>query len=415
MHGGPDITVPAAASLAAVPRAAAARALTELTETSLAAEHRPGRYVIHDLVRSYAAGQARQDLGEAGIRAAMGRSLDHYLHTMIISSSVPVSFTVAPPAPGVVPERLADEGGLLDWVQAEHQVLLQATAQATAAGFVTHAWQLFARQSWFLGDQGYWGGFRTVGQAVLAAAQAAGDQVALGWTHAIIGRYGAFSGAADGRAHQQLALDHLRRAGDLAGQGWAHMWTGLACTWKGDWAEAATLARQALELFRQAGHRYGETWALAGLGECHARLGNYDLARGYARQALEGGPAADDPSSLSLALAWDALGFVHARLAEPGQAITCYRQALALVRERKYPLARMVLIRLLAESGDTWQAAGDLPAAAEVWQQALQILHDLGWPDLLGVRARLEQANPPDPARLMITPALGGPPADAGD
>jgi CheY-like chemotaxis protein len=68
-----------------------------------------------------------------------------------------------------------------------------------------------------------------------------------------------------------------------------------------------------------------------------------------------------------------------------------------LVRERKNPLARMLLVRLLAESGDACRDAGDLPAAAEAWQQALQILHDLGWPDLLGVRARLEQASAPSP------------------
>ena len=83
VHCGPDITVPAAASLAAVPRAAAWRALAELAGASLAAEHRPGRYVLHDLVRGYAAGQARQVLGEAGIRAAIERSLDHYLHTVV--------------------------------------------------------------------------------------------------------------------------------------------------------------------------------------------------------------------------------------------------------------------------------------------------------------------------------------------
>jgi tetratricopeptide (TPR) repeat protein len=328
VHCGPDITVPAAASLAGVSRAGAGRVLAELAETSLAAEHRLGRYVMHDLVRGYAADQARRAVGEIGIRAATGRSLDHYLHTMVIpNSAAPTAFTVAPPALGVVPEMLADETALLAWVQAEHQVLLQATAQAAAAGFVTHAWQLFARQSWFLGDQGYWADFRTAGRAVLAAAQAAGDQAALGWTHAIIGRYGLFTGAADdGRAHQQLALDHFRRAGDLAGQGWAHMFTGLACTWKGGWAEAATLAGQALGLFRQAGDRYGEGWALAGLGECHARLGNCDLARGYARKALEAGPATGGPTALALAFAWHALGFVHARLDEPRQAISCYRQ-----------------------------------------------------------------------------------------
>ena len=193
VHCGPDITVPAAASLAGVSRAEAGRALAELADASLSAEHRPGRYVMHDLVRGYAAGHARQALGEAGIREAIGRSLDHYLHTMVISYDLPPPFTPAPPAPGVVPEQLADEAELMDWAQAEHQVLLRATAQAAAAGFTTRAWQIFVCQSWFLGGQGYWADFRTVGQAVLAAAEAAGDHAALGWTHAMIGRYGTFT------------------------------------------------------------------------------------------------------------------------------------------------------------------------------------------------------------------------------
>ena len=202
VHCGPDITVPAAASLAGVPRPDARRALAELADASLAAEHRPGRYVMHDLVRGYAAAQARQTLSEAGIREAIGRSLDHYLHTMAIWSDIPRSFRPAPPAPGVVPERLAGEAQQVDWARAEHQVLLRAIAQAAAAGLVTQAWQIFERQSWFLGDQGYWADCQAAGQAVLAAAQAAGDHAALGWTHMIIGRHCAFAGALDdGRAH----------------------------------------------------------------------------------------------------------------------------------------------------------------------------------------------------------------------
>ena len=182
VHCGPDITVPAAASLAGVPRAAAGRALAELADASLAAEHRPGRYVLHDLVRGYAAGRARQALGDDGIRAAIERSLDHYLHTRVISPGIPAAFTAAPPVPGVLPEELAGEAAVLAWTRAEHQVVLQAIAQAAAAGFLTHAWQIFMGQAWFLGDQGYWADIRAAGQGVLAAAEAAGDQVALGWT-----------------------------------------------------------------------------------------------------------------------------------------------------------------------------------------------------------------------------------------
>ena len=394
VHCGPDITAPAAASLAAVSCAEAGWALAELADASLAAEQRPGRYVMHDLVRGYAARQARQALGEAGIRAATERSLDHYLHTELISAYMPPPFTIAPPVPGVLPERLAGEAELQAWVQAEHQVLLQAVAQAAAAGFVTRAWQMFFCQAWLLGGQGFWPDIRAAGQAVLAAAEAAGDQVALGWAHRTIGRYGTFTGAYDqGRVHLVRALDHFRRAGDLPGQARTHLSASLACGWTGNWAEAATPGEEALELFRKTGDQYGQGWALAGLGECHARLGNYDLARGYARQALEVTPATGNPTSL--AYAWAALGFAHAQLGEHCQAISCYRQALAVVRERHNQLARGLLVRLLAESGDACRAAGDLAAAVEAWQQAQQLLRDLGWPDLLGVRARLEQASLP--------------------
>ena len=395
VHCGPDITVPAAASLAGVSRAEAGRALAELAGASLAAEHRPGRYVLHDLVRGYAAGLARQDLGEAGIRAVIERSLDHYLHTELVSAGMPqpVTVTVAPPAPGVVPERLPGETALQDWARAEHQVVLQAIAQAAAAGFITRAWQLFQGQAFLVGGEGYWADFRAVAEAVLAAAEAAGDQAALGWTHLIIGRYLTFIGA--GSEDLARALDVFRRVGDLSGQAWSHLGASLAYFVMGDWAGAVTQAGRALALSRQTGDQAGQEWALAGLGECHARLGNYELARGYAGQALEAGPATGDPTSL--AMAWDALGVAHSRLGEPRQAIGCYRQALVLVRGRKNPLACAVLASVLAEFGDACRAAGDLAAAVQAWQQALQVLDDLGWPDLLGVGARLEQAGPPSP------------------
>ena len=393
VHCGPDITVPAAASLAGVPRAEAGRALAELADASLAAEHRPGRYVLHDLVRGYAAGLAREDFSEAGIRAALERSLDHHLQSGLISYGIPPPFTVAPPAPGVLPEQLAGAAELLAWARAEHKVILQAIAQAAAPGLLTRAWQLFHDVAWFLGGQGYWADFRAAAEAVLAAAEAAGDQVALGRTHATIGRHLTFIGA--GSEDLALALDHFRRAGDLSGQAWAHVTASLAHSMKGDRVEAVTQSERALALFRQTGDQAGQGWALAGLGECHARLGNYELARDYARQALQAAPATGDPTML--AFARDALGFVHSRLGEHRQAISCYRQALALVRELQHPLARALQVRLLAESGDAYRAAGDLPAADEAWRQALQILRDLGWPDLVGVGARLEQAGPTSP------------------
>jgi hypothetical protein len=50
---------------------------------------------------------------------------------------------------------------------------------------------------------------------------------------------------------------------------------------------------------------------------------------------------------------------------------------------------------MMAGFGDASLAAGDLPASVKAWHQALQVLDDPGWPDLLGIGARLEQAGHP--------------------
>jgi len=54
VHPGPDISVPVAASMAGVPAPRAQELLRELEQASLAAEHEPGRFTVHDLLRAYA-------------------------------------------------------------------------------------------------------------------------------------------------------------------------------------------------------------------------------------------------------------------------------------------------------------------------------------------------------------------------
>jgi DNA-binding SARP family transcriptional activator len=71
LHPGPDITIPAAASLAGIPPPQAGQALDELTEAHLIAEHSPGRYAMNDLLRAYAAEQARNHDSDTGRRAAV--------------------------------------------------------------------------------------------------------------------------------------------------------------------------------------------------------------------------------------------------------------------------------------------------------------------------------------------------------
>jgi DNA-binding SARP family transcriptional activator len=79
---GTGICPPAAAALAATDDAAAAVLLDRLASAHLAGEHAPNRYVLHDLLRRYAADRASAEDSPADREAALGRLLDHYLHSV---------------------------------------------------------------------------------------------------------------------------------------------------------------------------------------------------------------------------------------------------------------------------------------------------------------------------------------------
>src|SRR5262249_56285904 len=81
LHPGPDISTPAAASLAALPVPRARALLAELARANLVVEHIPGRHTSHDLLRAYATQLAQTIDSDGERRAATGRMLHHYLHT----------------------------------------------------------------------------------------------------------------------------------------------------------------------------------------------------------------------------------------------------------------------------------------------------------------------------------------------
>jgi hypothetical protein len=82
LQPGPDLTGPAAASLAGLAPAETAPLLGQLTQANLLTEHIPGRYVLHDLLRAYAAELTHAVDASADRRTATHRVLDHYLHTV---------------------------------------------------------------------------------------------------------------------------------------------------------------------------------------------------------------------------------------------------------------------------------------------------------------------------------------------
>jgi tetratricopeptide (TPR) repeat protein len=388
LHPGPDISPAAAASLAAVDEPEARRLLAELTRAHLAAEHVPGRYALHDLLRAYATDQARSTDSQPQRAAAAGRVLDHYLHTasgaapMVLSShgSIPLD----PPSPGTVPERFTGREQALAWFEAEYYVLLAAMTLGVDSGLDIPAWQI---------------------SLVMHPMQAAHGHDAE-WTTAIkrmhmaaAVRHDAALVASGARDHPGTLGDHqwvpdyyasmaslYQRLGNRRGQ--ALCLSGLAALaeYQGHYAEALGHAEQAASLYRSIGDKKGEADLLNAAGWHHALLGDYPQARRLCRRALALNDAADYGSRHLEGNICNSLGYIEYHAGDLAEAAACYQRALSIFQAVG---DRWGEADTLTNLGDIRRAAGDLPQAREAWQQAHDILDDLHHPDAAKLRAKL--------------------------
>jgi tetratricopeptide (TPR) repeat protein/transcriptional regulator with XRE-family HTH domain len=406
LHPGPDITMPAAASLAALAAPEVSRLLTELTRANLLDEHSPGRYTFHDLLRAYATDLVQHlDPGDER-HAAMTRLFDHYAHTARAADRLlrphgdPVGHPLTLPAPGASPDYVADHQHAMAWLTAEHSVLLAVLRRAAETGFDRHTWLLALALDAFLDRQGHWLDRAYACQAALDAARRLGDPAAQAVAHrflagasTLLGRY------PDAHTHLRCALDLYAQVGDWEGQ--AHTHQNLASLWdrQGHPDKALDHARQTLAMTQAAGHRRGQADALNSVGWCHSQLGDHTQALTYCEQALSLLQQLGDRAGE--AATWDSLGYAHHHLGHHAQAVDCYQHALSLIRDlgERYNEAE-TLTRL----GDTHHAAGAPTAARTVWQQALDILTELDHPDAAVVRAKIRGQVGTSDDQMTLTP-----------
>ena len=389
LHPGPDVSAPAAASLAGLPGNRLRPLLSELTGAHLLDERVPGRYAFHDLLRAYAAEQAHAIDGDEARREARHRMFDHYLHS---ASSAALGLapqrehiTPAPPRPGVTPEHPVGHDAALAWFAAEHPVLVTTTANASATGFDTHAWQLAKMFVTFLDRRGLWHDWISVQTAAVEAAQRLGDQLAQAHAHNALGLGYARSGRPDeGRPHYENALVLFEAVGDQVAQARTLLNLASILERQGHVSDGLRHCAHALELFRSVGHQGGQASALNAIGWLSGLRGDYAQTLRYSRLALALHQEGAD--RLGEAATWDSLGYAHQHLGEHQEAISCYGNALDRLRDLGY---RYHEAEVLVHLGDAQHAIGDEVAAHNAWQQALIILDELAHPDAGDVRAKL--------------------------
>jgi tetratricopeptide (TPR) repeat protein len=394
LHPGPDISLPAAASLAAIGRPQARILLDELTTMHLLTQPSPARFAFHDLLRAYAAEQATALDSKAERHAAVHRVLDHYLHTAYTADRILNSgrnpIPLARCQPGATPERLATDEQAAAWFEAEYPVLRVAISLAAASGFDTHAWQIPWTLVDFLDWRGYLHEWLVTQRAALSAVRRAGDTLGQAYVHRSLGRVCTLLG------HYKKSNSHLNRAlslhttlGDLAGQADAHHALGHLSMLQSRCQEQLHHEQQALGLYQALGHRVGQANALNAMAHGHAQLGNHHEALACGQQALD--LHTQLGNRFGQAQVWDTLGTVQQRFGDYDEAVTCYQQALELCGQLGSRYYQSVT---LSHLGDCYRAAGETTSAGSAWRKALNILDDLDHPDAAEVRAKLASLTP---------------------
>lgn len=375
---GPDISLPAAACLAALSPGHAREALRELEHAFLVQQHVPGRYRMHDLIRLYATDTAHQ-LTENVREAGLCRVLDFYIHIAYTADRLlnphrqPIQLD--PPAPGVQPLSLPDTSAATTWFDIEHPVLLAAHRLATSHAWHHTAWQL----AWTLDTFLYWHGHRhdrlAVWQGALHAAAHLPDPTTHSIARRLLGRAcAALERHEEGIRHLHHALALAEEHHDTVHQAHAHR--ALAWAWerRGDHREALEHAIHARDLFRALGHPVWEADALSLVGWYTALLGQFETARSHCQAALtlfQDNPNPDKGAAATL----ESLGYIAHHTGHHQQAIEYYQQALTLLSTLGQRYQSAVVLDYL---GHPLVVLGAYEQARVVWREALQLHREHG-------------------------------------
>lgn len=406
-HPGPDISISAAASLAGVAPAEVRPLLAELTAAHLLAEHRAGRYALHDLLRVYAAEQGDRTDPADEQRTAINRMFDYYQHTAYAADRQLYphreSLTLDPPEPGARPEEPPDAAWALEWFTAERVVLLTLMDHAAATGWDTRAWQLGWVLATHLVRQGLWHDYVTTQWTAVRATRRLADPAAearshrgLAYAFNLLGRYD------DAYSHLMDALGLSVAQADRVEEANNHLGLAEVERRRGHNTEALAHAQHALALYRDLGMRNRQANALNDIGWFHAVGGEYRRALAESQQALALHQESGDQTGE--AGAWHNLGYVHQHLGDYEQALACYRRALTLTRVIG---DRHREATALTHLGEAHLDAGDADAAGEAWRQALAILRDFSQSDADRLRVRLRE--------LVVVPASSDEVASASE
>ncbi|MFE1521562.1 BTAD domain-containing putative transcriptional regulator [[Kitasatospora] papulosa] len=377
LHPGPDITLPATASLVALPLPHTRQLLTELVQAHLLEEHIPGRYTSHDLLRTYATELTHTFDSPRGAQAARHRILDHYLHSAreaLTLTGERALISIAPAAEGVRAEAFGtDTDKATAWFTAEQAVLLAAAEQAYAHHYDVHTWQLAWAVANHLHWRGLWQEHEAVHHTAMAAARRLGDLTAQAHIHhGLIVVTTARDRNDEARVHAERAIELFTDLNDMQACAECYRALSRVAEQQGDPETALDAALRYLALKQTYADRDRDTDDIRGrrataaafnmVGWSHSQLGQHEQALDHCRQALA--LCQELECSTGVAETWGNIGYAHLHLGQYEEAVAAYRNAVDASRRGDF---HWKTAEALMRLGDAHLGAGRPDAARAAW------------------------------------------------
>ncbi len=375
-HPGSDVDVWTAAALLGRPVDEAAEILEDLLDVHLVGERELGRYVFHDLVRSFAH-SLRDESTRTGDEQAVLRLMDYYLQASETASLTlyPGRIHLAVTVSGGHAElpRLDDDQSALAWFDRERGNLLEAVRVASRCGLNLHAACLPRNLGQYLQNNGYLTDSFEVERMGVDAARQVGDPLLLRMTLTNLSvALWQLCRFREGLAYVEQALELAEEIGDRHGEAGSLSRLGAFHNSLGEYADGLRCLERALVMHQELDSLREEASALVNISSAASILGCYDRAVAAARRALELYQGLGEVNNQPLALVNEANALLG--LGEDEAAMASLLQAQELCKRLGTPTTTDLVLTRLA---DAHQRAGRYEEAYDYASQAL----DLFWTD----------------------------------
>ncbi|MEY9908520.1 tetratricopeptide (TPR) repeat protein [Catenulispora sp. MAP12-49] len=374
---GRDVDVYACAALLDADLRSTRRLLDDLIDRSLLTESAPGRFRIHDLMRSYTLSRIpNQDLRNPNL----DRLFDYYQHTAQLADSylrtLPALHTAAPAHPPRHHPAISDRETAQAWMSDEIENLIAAAHHAASRPDPVHAIALPAAVATHLYSHGPWARAVELHGAAADLARRRADLPALACALTNLGvarrMCGDYPSAVE--AHRE-ALKLYQASDNLRAQAFVLTQLSRVSQLAGDHPAAGDAGAQALELALHLDDLPGQARALNELGRVHRLTGDYIAAADACTRAQRLYQRLDDTAGLAEVLTQ--LGAIRHLTGDYPAATAAYSRALRLWRRLDSVLGQA---NARTSLGIVQRRTGDHRAATENVTQALATYRRLDSP-----------------------------------